>query len=90
MANTFNFDTEKGGALHGIGFDCSGGSPWLGKEGKHGQCGEYLNVVQRGASNVYFPRTVSSIYLPLWGKRQAGRSTKFLTTQGIGDDSSLL
>ena len=68
MSGTFNFDAEKGGALHGIGYDCSGGSPWLGKEGKHGQCGEYLNVVQRGASNVYFPRTVSSIYLPLWGE----------------------
>ena len=42
--------------------------PWLGLEGESGQCGEYLRVVQRGASNVYFPLTVSSIYLPLWGE----------------------
>ncbi len=68
MTGTFNFDSESGGALHRIGYDCSGGSPWFGKEGKRGHCGEYLRVVQRGASNVYFPRTVSSIHLPLWGE----------------------
>lgn len=68
MAGTFNFDSGTGGALERIGYDCSGGTPWFGKEGKRGQCGEYLRVVQRGASNVYFPRTVSSIHLPLWGE----------------------
>ncbi|MDC0051006.1 DUF1998 domain-containing protein [Verrucomicrobia bacterium] len=29
-------------------------------------CGQFLRVVQRGASNLYFPRVVSSIYLPYW------------------------
>ena len=69
MTGTFNFDAERGGALHRIlGYDCSGGTPWLGTEGNRDQCGEYLRVVQRGASNIYFPLTVSSIYLPLWGE----------------------
>ena len=68
MTGIFNFDAEMGGALHGIGYDCSGGTPWLGREGQRGKCGEHLRVVQRGASNVYFPLTVSSIYLPLWGE----------------------
>ena len=68
MMGTFNFDAETGGALHKIGYDCSGATPWLGIEGQRGQCGEYLRVVQRSASNVYFPLTVSSIYLPLWGE----------------------
>ena len=68
MTGIFNFDAEKGGALHRIGYDCSGGTPWLGMEGQRGKCGEHLRVVQRGASNVYFPLTVSSIYLPLWGE----------------------
>ena len=61
-------------ALHGIGYDCSGNMPWLGvlRSGQ-GQCGESLRVVQRGASNGYFPLTVSSIYLPLWGE-ESGRA----------------
>ena len=64
MAGTFNPD-----ALHSIGYDCSGGMPWLGDVGRApGHCGEHLRVVQRGASNVYFPLTVSSIYLPLSGE----------------------
>lgn len=69
LTGSFNFDPDSGGALHKIGYDCLGSMPWLGKVDKDAaQCGEYLRVVQRGASNVYFPQTVSSIYLPLWGE----------------------
>lgn len=42
---------------------CTGDRPWLGPEGKE-SCGERVQVVQRGASNVYFPRIVSSILIP--------------------------
>jgi hypothetical protein len=64
MAGTFNPES-----LHGIDYDCSGSMPWVGDiGGGPGHCGEYLRVVQRGASNVYFPVTASSIYLPLWGE----------------------
>ena len=64
MAGTFNPE-----ALHAIGQDCSGGMPWVGEAGKDpGHCGEHLRVVQRGASNAYFPVTVSSIHLPLWAE----------------------
>ena len=63
---TGSFNPE---ALHGIGYDCSGSMPWIGEVGRGpGHCGEYLRVVQRGASNVYFPVIASSIYLPLWGE----------------------
>ena len=64
MTGTFNPE-----ALHGIEYDCSGSMPWIGEAGSGpGHCGEHLRVVQRGASNVYFPLTASSIYLPLWGE----------------------
>ena len=67
MTGTFNPE-----ALHGIGHGCSGSMPWMGETGcGPGYCGEHLRVVQRGASNVYFPVTVSSIYLPLWGEGTA-------------------
>ena len=78
MTATFNFDSKKGGALRRIDHDCSGGTPWLGMEGRRGKCGEYLRVVQRGASNVYFPLTVSSIYLPVWGEGTSRRINKLL------------
>ena len=83
MTNMFNFDAATGGGLHKIGYDCSGGEPWLGAEGKRGQCGEYLRVVQRGASNVYFPLTVSSIYLPLWGEESSRITNKILEDSGV-------
>ena len=85
MTGTFNFDSKTGGALHKIGHDCSGAAPWLGKEGKRGRCGEYLRVVQRGASNVYFPLTVSSIYLPLWGEDTTRTINKILDNPKVWD-----
>ena len=85
MTGTFNFDAEKGGALHRIGHDCSGSMPWLGVQGKRGECGEYLRVVQRGASNVYFPLTVSSIYLPLWGESTGRTINKILDAPNVWD-----
>ena len=70
LAGVFNFDIDKGGALHRIGQDCRGSRPWLGeKGGAPAHCGEYLRVVQRGASNLYFSNVVSSIYLPLWAEK---------------------
>ena len=47
MTGTFNFDPETGGALHEVGYDCSGSMPWLGVEGESGKCGMHLRVVQR-------------------------------------------
>lgn len=41
-------------------------------------CGQFLRVVQRGASNVYFPYVVSSIYLPLWGEGVERRLVKVI------------
>ena len=69
LGNIFEFDKDKGGALHKIGCDCLGLRPWLGEfETQTARCGEFLRVLQRGASNVYFPNVVSSIYLPLWAE----------------------
>jgi hypothetical protein len=66
MAGAFNEQS-----LTKIGVTCSGGRPWLGEEAsrKNAQhCGQHLIVVQKGASNVYFPQVRSSIYLPQWEK----------------------
>jgi|SRR5665213_46368 len=74
LAGAFDFDANKGGSLHRVGLGCSGHRPWLGESDGQSSlvpasaCGEYLRVLQRGASNVYFPQTFSSIYLPLWGE----------------------
>ena len=86
MTGTFNFGAESGGALHRIGHDCSGSMPWLGKIDDRAQpCGEFLRVVQRGSSNVYFPLTVSSIYLPLWGEDSSRTINKILDKPNIWD-----
>ena len=79
LTNPFNFSPETGGPLHSIDYDCSESMPWLGRVGgKPGRCDEYLRVVQRGASNVYFPVTVSSIYLPLWAEDNTRAINKIL------------
>ena len=70
LAGIFDFDQQAGGALQRIGYSCRGGQPWLGKtEPQALPCGSHLRVLQRGASNVYFPLVVSSIYLPLWAEK---------------------
>ena len=61
-----SFSSDRGGALSWwIRYRCRGKMPWLGEE--NGECGEHLRVVQRDSSNVYFPKTVSSIYIPFKG-----------------------
>ena len=83
MTGTFNFDPETGGALHEVGYDCSGSMPWLGVEGEPDKCGMHLRVVQRGASNVYFPLTMSSIHLPLWGAKNSTKINEILNKPKI-------
>ena len=79
LANAFTFDEARGGALAQLGIDCAADRPWLGDVGgQPGSCTEHLRVVQRGASNVYFPVTYSSIYLPLWAEQTDGRIIKAL------------
>lgn len=69
LGDVFRFDRVKGGPLSKIGCVCQGWQPWLGiTDGDHG-CGQHLRVLQRGATNVYFPQVVSSIYLPLWAEK---------------------
>jgi hypothetical protein len=46
---------------------CSGGRPWLGD--REDNCRRPLRVLQRGASNVYFPVTASAISIPPFSDR---------------------
>ena len=46
------------------GITCPGDRPWLGPSASEMNCQEPVQVVQRGASNVYFPHVVSSILIP--------------------------
>jgi hypothetical protein len=43
---------------------CHAGKPWEGLNIKDSNCGETLKIMNRGASSVYFPIVVSSIYIP--------------------------
>lgn len=56
------------GALKSIGYRCKGTKPWLGiEEDTEHPCecdASKLRVLQRGASNVWFADTRSSIYIP--------------------------
>ncbi len=58
---------DDGGPIARIGITCRGYRPWRG--GEEAGCSRELRVVQRGASNVYFPVTRSSIHLPVWADR---------------------
>jgi hypothetical protein len=44
-------------------FNCKGSRPWIAGGGQQ-KCNEKLRTVQRGGSNVYFPRIISSITIP--------------------------
>lgn len=69
LGDVFKFNENTGGPLSKINCHCKGLRPWLGEtEMSPVPCGHHLRVLQRGASNVYFPHVVSSIYLPLWAE----------------------
>jgi len=69
LGDMFRFSEQEGGPLSGLGYYCKGQRPWLGEGNDSNKpCGHHLRVLQRGASNVYFPNLVSSIYLPLWAE----------------------
>ena len=86
MGGAFNFDSQKGGALSTMGHLCRGNQPWLGVTDNKGKnCNDHLRVVQRGGANVYFPRTFSSIYLPLWGEKTDSRVVQTLEDSKVWD-----
>ena len=86
LAGIFDFDRQAGGALHRINYVCQGGQPWLGITSAAGaQCGAPLRVVQRGATNTYFPHVVSSIYLPLWAEQAQRAIIETLERPAIWD-----
>ena len=74
------------GALERIGYSCRGGKPWLGmEEDTENPCGSTeVQVVLRGATNVWFGDTKSSIYIPtdadLSSKRIIAILDKFFDT----------
>ncbi|MBP8745144.1 MAG: DUF1998 domain-containing protein [Syntrophorhabdus sp.] len=73
MAGAFNE-----GSLRNIKL-CGGERPWLGQvDDKAEGCPHELRVVQRGASNVYFPEVRSSIYLPKWDRSLDRRIVEIL------------
>ncbi len=59
------------GALEKIGYRCKGSKPWLGIEtDEENPCGcKDTQVVLRGATNVWFADTRSSIYIPTDGEQ---------------------
>ncbi len=70
LAGAFETDPSTGSpsALAKLGIRCEGHNPVL-AIGKHGAtplpgCGQELYPLLRGASNLYFPQVVSSIYIP--------------------------
>ena len=46
---------------------CGGSRPWLGKHKE--KCNATPRVLQRGASNLYFPITVSALSIPPWSDK---------------------
>jgi hypothetical protein len=65
LQGAFSFSSQDGGALkQELDMDCGGKRPWLGELEGTSSCSQHLRVVQRGATNVYFPIIKSSIYLP--------------------------
>jgi hypothetical protein len=51
------------------GANCPGDRPWLGPEGKQAGCDCIPQTIQRGASNAYFAKVVSSILIPPYSAR---------------------
>jgi hypothetical protein len=80
------YSSDGGGPLSKMGHQCLSGRPWLGEvQGEGPPCTGHLRVVQRGGSNVYFPVTYSSIYLPLWAENSDPKIVKTLEDPRVWD-----
>ena len=83
LGDVFRYEEQTGGPLSTqINQRCRGMRPWLGEDEDSPTPGclgsGHLRVLQRGASNVYFPHVVSSIYLPLWAEEVSGEIAALL------------
>lgn len=93
LQGAFTFSGTDGGAMRNeLNMDCSGRRPWLGEQGTPNGCGEFLRVVQRGATNVYFPVIRSSIYLPSsvndqddWLVQYVDKLMRKIAEKGVGE-----
>jgi hypothetical protein len=86
LGDVFRFDEKTGGPLAKIGCNCKGLRPWLGDvDAGEKPCGHFLRVLQRGATNVYFPHVVSSIYLPLWAESASSEIIAILEQPHVWD-----
>lgn len=50
------------------GFHCSGARPWL-ADADQEDCRQTPTVMQRGASNLYFPQLASALVIPPWSEQ---------------------
>jgi len=67
-------------------FRCRGRRPWLGDS--ESNCRKIPRTVQRGASNVYFPVTASSISIPPWSEpAQKFIETHWRVLQHVPDEA---
>ena len=60
------------GSLNKI-MKCNGARPWLGEEKGKTECKNSLKVVQRGATNVWYPHVMSAIHIPLHSEETDSR-----------------
>lgn len=74
------------GSLNTIKYYCHGNLPWLGIKKECNGNGK-LTVLQRGASNVWFPNIISSVYIP-WIPKKKNENTKSCIEKGIKKNSS--
>ncbi|MGL5151824.1 MAG: DrmB family protein [Clostridium sp.] len=77
LANTFNKninvfqELEKKAIKEGFfqeeySLECRANRPW---DDENDKCGEYPTVLQRGATNIYFPKVESSILIPPYSEK---------------------
>ncbi|WP_416338760.1 DrmB family protein [Pedobacter sp. MC2016-05] len=61
-----SFSDEDPNNANANGYYCTGSRPWLWPNGSNAvtPCGEHLQVLIRGGSNIHYPNVISAIYLP--------------------------
>jgi hypothetical protein len=75
MCTTCNVSNSMAGAFREnvlteiFGSQCPGHRPWLGPDAAEDNCKSIPQTVQRGASNAYFAKVVSSILIPPYSAR---------------------
>ena len=73
-----NISADNPNHTNPLGHYCQGSRPWLGPDNMFSRCGNHLQVLIRGGSNIHYADLISALYLPNFDKNTSPEVGKII------------